>query len=143
MVSEIALIADTSGLYALYDSDDEAHEQMTAAYDAEATTLIVPALVAVEVDYLITKRRLGIDAELTFIDDLRESYQFEPPTSEDLARARALIDQYRGLNIGLVDATIMALAERFRCRRILGRDARHFLAVRPSLWDSFVLVPGG
>jgi uncharacterized protein len=127
----------------LYDADDEAHEAMSAAYDAEPTTLIVPVLVAVEVDYLITKRRLGIDAELTFIDDLCESYQVEPPTSEDLARARVLIDQYRDLNIGLVDATIMALGERFNCRRILGRDARHFLAVRPKGWDSFVLVPGG
>jgi predicted nucleic acid-binding protein len=127
----------------LYDADDEAHEAMTAAYDAEPATLIVPMLVAVEVDYLITKRRLGIDAELTFIDDLREAYHVEPPTSEDLARARALIDQYRDLNIGLVDATIMALGERLDCHRILGRDARHFLAVRPKRWDSFVLVPGG
>src|SRR5579863_2991943 len=48
----VALIADSGGLYALYDSRDKNHRLVREAVRAEAGPIIVPVAILAELDYL-------------------------------------------------------------------------------------------
>jgi hypothetical protein len=41
----MALICDTSGVYALYDSDDAEHAAVTAVVESEPGPLLIPVIV--------------------------------------------------------------------------------------------------
>lgn len=99
----------------------------------------MPSLVAVEVDQLLLTRG-GVDVELVFLRDLTTSYDILHPSLAHFERARAIIEQYRDLELGLVDAIVMAIAEDRRCNRILGVDQRNFMAVSPLHIDHFELI---
>jgi hypothetical protein len=62
--------------------------------------------------------RLGIDAELAFIDDLVEgTFLVECLEQQDLAAAPALTARYRDLRIGLADASLVVPARRHTTNR--------------------------
>jgi predicted nucleic acid-binding protein len=56
-------------------------------------------------------------------------------------RARDLIRTYADLPLGVVDASVIAVAERLRATQIATLDVRHFTIVRPSHHPSFQLLP--
>jgi predicted nucleic acid-binding protein len=60
---------------------------------------------------------------------------------EDVASARALIARYADLGIGLADASIVVLADRYATNRILTLDERRFRALRPLAGGHFTLLP--
>ena len=100
----MALIADSGGIYGLYDASEKKHKAIRAAFDAEPGLAIIPMPVLSEIDYLL-RTRLGIQAELDFIDDIRAgAFTLEPCLPEDLARCAALIEAYRDLELGLADS---------------------------------------
>ena len=43
--------------------------------------------------------------------------------------------------LGLVDASVMAIAERLKLQKLATTDPRHFHAVRPAHTDHLALVP--
>jgi predicted nucleic acid-binding protein len=137
----VTLIADSGALYALYDADDRHHEAVKRALAAARGPIIVPTALLAEVDYLL-REFLGVDAELDFLASIADGAfvleHFLPP---DLVRARELIEQYRGLDLGLTDATVVATAERLHVPTILTVDERDFRAVRHRSGASFVLWP--
>ena len=48
----------------------------------------------------------------------------------DIARAHAIARKHRALNMGLVDAVVMAIAERLRADAIATLDLRHVGAIK-------------
>lgn len=127
----MTVIADTGGLYALYDADDAHHHGVRRVVEQERGPLIVPMAILGELDYLL-REFLGIDAELAFLDGVANgAYILEPLSVVDVARCRALIATYRELDLGLADASVIATAERFRIRRVLTVDERDFRVVTP------------
>lgn len=137
----MALILDTGPLLAALDAADPDHARCAALLTEATEDLVVPMLVLAEVDYWCAER-LPAHAWLTFMDDvLAGVYHPEPPTTVDLARARELQGTYRDLALGVVDATVIALAERLREPRVATLDHRHFAAVRPAHVPGFLLVP--
>ena len=98
--------------------------------------------VAAEIDYLIQKFA-GVAGEILFLEEIAAGpYELASFNQDDLATAVAVIDQYRSLGIGLADASIVVLAERYSTHDILTLDERHFRAVRPlSGRPSFRLLP--
>lgn len=48
---------------------------------------------------------------------------------------------YSDLGLGVVDASVVALAERLDVPRVATFDHRHFSVVRPSHVEAFELVP--
>ena len=85
---------------------------------------------------------LGVDAELIFLDNLISgAFSLEVSTSEDLPRIRELIEQYRDIDLGLADASVIATAERLGVQRILTVDERDFRIVRPRNFQYFTLLP--
>lgn len=137
----MALILDTGPLLAALDAADPDHARCAAMLTDSAEDLVVPALVLAELDYWCA-RRLSPDAWLVFLDDvLVGAYRVEPPTAVDLARCRALQAQYRDLALGVVDASVLALAERLDEPKLATLDQRHFRAVRPSHVAALELRP--
>lgn len=135
------LILDTGPLLAALDAADPDHEACAGLLLDEQEDLLVPSLVLAEVDYWC-HRRLGADAWLTFLDDvLAGVYGVEAPSGADLLRARELQSEYANLRLGVVDASVIALAERLGEARIATLDRRHFTVVRPRHVEAFELVP--
>jgi len=135
----MAVLADTGVLYALADRDDAWHARTRAYLKKSRPALIVPVTVVPEVTYLL-RARLGRAAEGAFVKSLAAGEMaLEDITGEDLARAVALMSAYP--EIGFVDASVVALAERLRVRQIATTDRRHFAAIRPQHAPSFELLP--
>ena len=55
--------------------------------------------------------------------------------------AADLIAQYADMPLGLVDASVIALAEQLELSEIATLDRRHFSVVRPLHVDAFTLLP--
>lgn len=135
------LVADSGAIYALYDADDEHHEAVVASQERERGPIVVPMAILGELDYLL-REFLGVDAELDFLDSvLSGAFFLEPMTEADVKRCREILAQYRDLDPGLVDAAVIATAERLRTDRILTVDERDFRAILSSTGKPFVLLP--
>jgi len=94
-----------------------------------------------EIEYLL-RSKLGMRAELDFIDDIRAgAFTLEPCSAADITRCRALIGTYRALDLGLADACVIACAERLGVFRILTVDERHFRVVRTARGKPLILLP--
>jgi predicted nucleic acid-binding protein len=121
-VSAGPLILDTGGwLYAL--AGDEAYAQALK----EARPAIVPGLVLAEVDWHLRRRRADMARLLKEVT--QGAYAYEAVTLDDVARAAQVDKKFEDLELGVVDASIVALAERLDVRRILTIDG-DFSAVR-------------
>ena len=137
----MALIADSGGVYALFDKRDRHHSAVRQAIDQESSPIIIPAAILGELDYLLLTR-LGVDAEIRLLEGiLRGAFTLEPFTRQDAVRCRELLMRYRGLALGLPDASVIATAERLGVHRILTVDERDFRLVRTSRGEPFVLLP--
>jgi uncharacterized protein len=137
----VALILDTGPLLAALDAADPAHEACAELLIDSTEDLVVPALVLAEVDYWC-HQRLSAEAWLVFFDDVIGGvYGVEAPTDRDLRRARELQATYEHLRLGVVDASVIALAERLGETRVATLDRRHFSVVRPVHAHAFEIVP--
>ncbi len=137
----MALICDTGPLLAALDAADPDHARCARLLTTTHEDLVVPALVLAELDYWCA-RRLSADAWLIFLDDvLAGAYRLEPPTIGDLARSREIQARYADLALGIVDSSIVALAERLGEAKIATLDQRHFRAVRPAHIGALELLP--
>ena len=135
------VIVDTGILYAMADRDDSWHERVKAYLQTQTDILIVPVTVLPEVCYLLNTY-ISQDAEKSFVISLLQGeMKVENLTTEDLRRTLNLLEQYADANIGLVDATLVAIAERLKVQRILTTDRRHFSLIRPRHYPYFELLP--
>jgi predicted nucleic acid-binding protein len=104
----MALICDTGGVYSLYDADDAGYAATTSVVESEAGPLLLPVILLAEIDYLLHSR-LGPDAAFQFLEAVEQGdFTLVPLLDIDLVRCRELLVQYRDLEIGLADATIVA-----------------------------------
>jgi hypothetical protein len=127
----MALILDSGPLLAAIDAADPDHQACAGLLTEASEDLVVPALVLAELDYWCG-RRLGPGAWLTFLDDvIAGAFRVESPSRADLARCRELQHEYADLDLGVVDASVIALAERLGEPKVATLDHRHFGVVRP------------
>jgi uncharacterized protein len=137
----MALIADSGAIYGIYDRHDRHHRRLRAVMERERGVVVVPTAILGEIDYLL-RTKLGIDAELDFLNDIQQgAFSLEHLLSDDLNRSRELIEQYRDLDLGLADAAVVATAERLDVRRIMTVDERDFRAIRSADGGPFTLLP--
>jgi predicted nucleic acid-binding protein len=126
------IVADTGAVLALIDADDAHHAELVGLYDDAPDAWVLPWAILPEVDYLLMAH-VGERVQRAFLRDLAEErYAVEWGIETDLVRARAIGERYRSLKVGLVDAVVMAVAERLRADAIATLDLRHFSAVEIS-----------
>ena len=133
------IVVDTGALLALLDTSEDNHSVIRELYEENRGAWILPWAILPEVDYLVAAH-LGAKAQEVFLGDLADgSFSVEWGREEDLAGARRICTRYRSLRIGLVDAAVIAMAERLKAEAIATLDLRHFAAV--SIKGSPRLLP--
>ena len=133
------IVADTGAIIALLDADDRHHAVLRERFEEDPGAWLLPWAILPEVDYLALTR-LGLKVELAFLADVADGFfAVEWGDERDLARASEIARQYRSLELGLVDATVIAVAERLAADAIATLDVRHFSAV--SIRGSPRLLP--
>lgn len=135
--STAALICDTGALldYVVENAPD--HRLFRNVID-KARARYIPALVLAELDYFLRNERPAMQ---TFMQDIaRGAFTYVPPSLDQLSRAMEIDRRYADLRLGLVDGSVVALAETLGIRRLATRDVRHFAAVRLRDGDPFDLV---
>jgi len=134
------VIADTSALLAFFDASEPDHEAVSEVLDA-ADVLVVSPYVVAELDYLVATRH-GVDDELVVLDELAGgAWDLAAFDEAGLRRAREVIASYRDQQIGVTDASLVVLAERYRTRRIATLDRRHFDVLRSLDGAHFEVLP--
>jgi len=111
---------------ALLDADDEHHRSIRAIYDENPNAWVLPWPVLAEVDYLVATH-IGAKAQDALLADLADgAFSIEWGRDEDLTAAARIHKRYRSLGLGLVDAAVIATAERLKPNAIATLDLRHF-----------------
>jgi uncharacterized protein len=137
----VALVCDTGPLLAGLDRDDPDHARCASLLTEATEDLVVPTLVLAELDYWCRKLRLE-GAWLAFLEDVDAgAWRIEHPSAADLRRARALQAQYHDLDLGVVDASVLALVERLGEPKVATLDHRHFATVRLRHVPALALLP--
>lgn len=135
------VVVDAGPLYAYVDADDRDHARCAAFLADHPAALVVPQLVVSEVARLL-QSRLGSRAELLFLTDLASgAFSTEPVAPADWVRIAELVERYRDLPLGTVDASVVACAERLGVAAVATLDHRHFSVVRPNHLEGFGLLP--
>jgi predicted nucleic acid-binding protein len=135
----MALLVDTGPLYALADADDAWHGAVKRFFRRNREALVVSVTVVPETTYLL-HTRLGAAAERTFVGALAAGeLSVESLTQGDWRRTHDLMDRYPDL--GFVDLSLVAIAERLRIATLVTLDRRHFARIQPAHVEAFRLLP--
>jgi hypothetical protein len=135
------ILLDTSGLLAAIDASQPHHRAAAAALRANTGPRLLSPFVLAELDYLLATR-VGVDAEVALLGEVAAgAYRLETFSADDVNAARAIVERYRDLDIGLADASIVVLADRSAAWDVLTLDERHFRALRGSHGRAFRILP--
>lgn len=134
------LLLDTSALLAGYDGSDRHHAECLRVLRGEQRKILSPFVLA-ELDYLLFQAR-GAPAERVMLGDVAQgAYELATFGAGDVENAMRVIERYAALEIGLADASIIVLAERYECLDVLTLDQRHFRAMTGTRGRPFRLLP--
>jgi uncharacterized protein len=134
-------VLDTGIVYALFDAGDRWHAQAVAFANAYAGKLVIPQTVIPETAYFLSKY-LGDEAEREFAKALlRQDFHMESLTTADMQRVTQLLNTHRAPNIGIVDASVAAIAERLKTLDVATTDRRHFTGMQTSKGKVLNLLP--
>jgi predicted nucleic acid-binding protein len=132
---------DTGAIFAIADQSDSWHVPCNTFVDSYKGKLIVPCPVVPEVCYFLN-RYLGPKIEGAFLKSLSQGeVVLDHFPDDDLQRCRQLMEKYANLNLGFVDAAVIAMCERRKISAILTTDRKHFSVVRSKLGIPFRLLP--
>jgi len=126
------IVADTGAVLALLDRDEDNHPAVRKLYDEDPDGWILPWAILPEVDYLLAAH-VGRKAREMFLADLADgAFVVDWGGDADLAAIGRIHGRYRSIQLGLVDAAVIATAERLKADAIATLDLRHFGAVTIS-----------
>ncbi|MFI5719850.1 type II toxin-antitoxin system VapC family toxin [Nocardia sp. NPDC051750] len=138
-------VADTSGLLALFNRSDPEHFAARRAADA-ASAIVVSPLALTEVHHVASVRadRRAADGILRLVADRVASSRFVLPEvdARTIRTAVEVRSRYATMNLDLVDAMCVCLADEFDTDAVLTLDRRDFRALRPLTgYAAFRLLP--
>lgn len=137
----VTVLADTGAVYALIDRDDVWHDRVRSWWEGNREPVRLPVTILAEISWLLTTR-IGPRAESAFVRAVANGeLRVEPLEEDDLPRIADLVMTYLDTPIGLVDASLVAMAERLGALRLLTTDRRHFPVIRPRHVPSLMLLP--
>lgn len=135
------LVADTGVVFAALDPTDDDHEACAELLGSPRAAIALPAPVVTETCLLALARGNpnAVAALLGSVED--ESVLVVNLDREDYRRVRQLVTRYGDLPLDVVDASVVAVAERLEQTTIATLDRRHFSVVQPLHCEAFSLVP--
>ncbi|MGW6724343.1 type II toxin-antitoxin system VapC family toxin [Nocardia sp. NPDC055029] len=139
------VVADTSGLLAMFNRSDPEHFAVRRAADS-ASALVVSPMALTEVHHVASVRagRKVADRILGLLADRIASTRvvLAQVDAAQLETAISVRATYDGLDLDLVDAVCVALAAEFDTDAILTLDRRDFRVLRPlNGYPAFRLFP--
>lgn len=136
------IVVDTGVIFAVADGDDADHracDELLASYSR--SELVVPTPVIVESAWLI-ESRLGPAAEAAFLRSMNTGeLTRDDLLSADWSRTVDLVETYADLGLGVVDASVVVVAERLGVTTLATLNHRDFRVVRPKHVEAFELLP--
>jgi uncharacterized protein len=137
----LTFIVDAAPLVALADGDEPRRAEILEVMRNESGSLVIPAPVTAEIDYLLGQR-FGHVARRAFLADLAAGrFTVDCLEREDYSTVADLDARHADLELGLADCSLIVLAQRHQTRRILSFDERHLRAVAPLDGGAFTLLP--
>ena len=122
----MSLLLDTGVVYAYYDRSDRWHSRARTVIQGKERGLILPAPVIPEIDHLLG-HRLGAASRRAFYQGITGGhYLVADVPRQAYPRIAAIDQQFADLELGFVDAAIVALTESLGVRRVATTDRRHF-----------------
>ena len=137
----MTVLADTGVLVSAADSREPRHADCAKVLRSHHGQMAMSAPVVAETSWMI-ESRLGPKAEARFLR-LVTSGEIEviDLSLADYLRCVELIETYADLGLGLVDASVVTIAERLSIATIATLNHRDFSVVRPRHVEAFELVP--
>lgn len=137
----MTVVIDAAPLVALSQSDDPRRNAVLEVLRSEPGSLVIPAPVTAEIDYMLGER-FGRAARTAFLRDLAAGrFDVGCLEREDYVEIGELEARYADLELGLADCAVIVLARRYKTTRIVSFDQRHFRAVTPLQGGAFTLLP--
>jgi uncharacterized protein len=137
----VAILLDTSAVLAAADQADLNHATAVAWFRRADEPLLLGALTLAELDVLL-QRELGLAATLALVRSITGGgIRLIAPTDADLARAAEHLEASAEHHPRLVDAVLVATAERLGVRRVATFDRRPIAVFRPNHIRTFDLEP--
>jgi predicted nucleic acid-binding protein len=131
MARPVKILVDTAPIVAAVHTNDSAHAMARTAMRTLRRTAVIPSPVLVEADYLI-RSRVGAVAARAFLQAVTAgAHEVAYMTAGLMQRAVELDSKYADLNLGFVDTSVMAIAER-REMPIFTFDFRGFRATESA-----------
>ena len=124
------IVIHTSVIVAYMNGTDANHRAARDWIDAVPDDLVTTPLILAEVDHLLITRG-GRPAAQAFRRDLADGGYLVDWWPGAIATTITVAGQYADLELGLADASLVALADRHNTADIATFDHRHFRAVRP------------
>ena len=142
-MEEIAGVADTGFLVALLNKTDAKHQLVVPLYRNLTRPMLVPQTVLAETAYMVG-RSTGVLAVATFLRSLKvrgSRLRLCALTEQDTDRIAEILEEYKDSRIDFVDASVMAIAERYQTQTIYTIDQRDFRIFRARHVDHLLLLP--
>jgi predicted nucleic acid-binding protein len=135
------IVVDTSVVVAYMNAADDCHATVAGWLDGADDDLATTPLIVAEVDHLVGARG-GRTAQRALYRDLAAGAYLVEWWSGAITSVVKVAERYADTELGVADASLVALAERLGTIDIATLDERHFRAVRPLAGGkAFRLLP--
>lgn len=135
----IATVLDTGPLAAALNTGDRRHAECASLLMSLTGRRLLPSPVMTEICWLLER---WPKVEAAFLAQVaRGTFELVHLTPADLTRMGELVLQYADFPLGGVDASVIAVAERFGVDRVATLDRRHFSLVKPAHVPALTLLP--
>ncbi|HST67847.1 MAG TPA: PIN domain-containing protein [Mycobacteriales bacterium] len=135
----IATVLDTGPIVAALNSGDRWHADCARLLAELSGRKLLPSPVLTEVCWLLER---WPKVEAAFLDEAaRGTFELIHLAPADLTRMADLVRHYADFPLGAVDASVLAIAERFGTDRVATLDRRHFRSLRPTHVPTLTLLP--
>jgi len=137
----VAVLVDTGVFVSAADTHEPGHEACAELLRAHRGEMVVPAPVVAETAWLI-ESRLGPTAEARFLALITtDDVAVVDLSIADYQRCITLIATYADMGLGVVDSSVVTVAENLKLTTIATLNRRDFRVVRPAHCDAFELIP--
>lgn len=137
----MTVVVDAGVLLAAADADDDDHQVCAAVLREHRGELWLPAARRTQGSREI-ERNVGPAAEAAFVRHVASGqFKIVDLGPGEYERCAELIDTYADLGLGIVDASVITVAENLGVRTLATLNRRDFTVVRPRQTEASELLP--